>query len=325
MLQLKDTAIVLRVIPYQDRHQIITALTEHHGQVTAMAKNSISSRRFGGSLAPFVASEWLFTEKPGAEILYLQEAVVKRSFEGLRSDFERLSMASVFSELMLRIAPKASPARSSSGCTRTRSRLSRSSRATGAELSLLNGYLAKVLQWSGSQPQLQACLGCGTPVDALEPQLALSCVVADAGWVCENCRGSHTHHVQGRGGGFGDSAAARDAGGDPGFLLQPHGADPAGAFARRRLQARASGALQVPRGALRLPCAGLRPAADQGPALSFLRIQSAASRNESAMNEASFGASVFSVASPEPVRTSIEARHPAFSPAWMSECLSPIM
>src|SRR5476649_2404312 len=92
MLQKRDTAIILRTVLYEERHRIVTALTEAHGLVTAMAKNCISSRRFGGALDPFVASEWLFTEKPGAEVLQLQEAVAKRSFEGLRKDFERLSL-----------------------------------------------------------------------------------------------------------------------------------------------------------------------------------------------------------------------------------------
>src|SRR6478735_8305092 len=99
MQQKRDTAIILRAIPYEERHRIVTALTEQHGQVTAMAKNSIASRRFGGALDPFVASEWFFSQKPGADLLLLQEAVVKRAYEGLRKDFERLSLASVLNEL----------------------------------------------------------------------------------------------------------------------------------------------------------------------------------------------------------------------------------
>jgi DNA repair protein RecO len=201
----RDMAIVLRVTPFEERHRIITALTENHGQVTAMAKNSISSRRFGGALEPFVAAEWLFTEKPGSDLLFLQEAVAKRSYEGLRKDFERLSLASVFSELMLRLAPKGEPCEELFRLHANGLAALEDLTDPGIELPLLNAYLAKVLQWSGSQPQLQACLGCGNPAHSLDPALSVSCVVASAGWLCENCRRSQTHHVQGRGG-FGHEA-----------------------------------------------------------------------------------------------------------------------
>src|SRR6476620_10914476 len=109
MEQKRDNAIILRTVPFEERHRIVTALTENNGQVTAMAKNCISSRRFGGSLDCFVASEWLFSQKPGADLVILQEAVAKRSFEGLRKDFERLSLASVFNELMMKLAPRHEP------------------------------------------------------------------------------------------------------------------------------------------------------------------------------------------------------------------------
>lgn len=196
MQQKKDTAIILRAIPYEERHRIVTALTENHGQVTAMAKNCISSRRFGGALDPFVASEWHFTEKPGAELWLLQEAVVKRSFEGLRADFERLSLASVFNELMIRIAPKYEACEDLFKLHANALAALEELPGTGVDLALLNGYLAKVLQWSGSQPQLQACVSCSTPITELAPGTILSCVVADAGWLCSNCRSSQTHHVR---------------------------------------------------------------------------------------------------------------------------------
>ena len=200
MEQKRDIAIILRVVPYEERHRIVTALTENHGQITAMAKNSISSRRFGGSLDAFVASEWLFNEKPGAEIVILQEAVAKRSYEGIRKSFERLSLASVFNELMMKLAPKHEPCEELFRLhANALAALEELPVENGIELPLLNGYLAKVLQWSGSQPQLQACLSCGTPANALDRNMALSCVVADAGWLCAACRSSQTHHVQGRG------------------------------------------------------------------------------------------------------------------------------
>jgi DNA repair protein RecO len=194
--QKRDTAIILRTVPYEERHRIVTALTEAHGQVTAMAKNSISSRRFGGSLDPFVASEWRFSEKAGSDLVILQEAIVKRSYEGLRKDFERLSLASVFNELMIRVAPKHEACSDLFKLHANALAALEEMPGSGVDLALLNGYLAKLLQWSGSQPQLQACLGCGNPIESLPLGQPVSCVIADAGWVCEACRTSHTHHLR---------------------------------------------------------------------------------------------------------------------------------
>jgi DNA repair protein RecO len=200
MLPTKDLAIVLRSIAYEDRHRIVTALTEHHGQISALARNSIQSRRFGGTLDPFVASQWMFTHKPGAELFQLSEALIKRSFEGIRKDFERLSLASVFSEFMLRIAPK------NEACpdlfrlhSNALAALEESNADERTLLLLLNGYLAKALQWSGNQPQLQSCHGCKRALDTLEPDSSVTCLIEDAGWICPDCRMKDTRHIRDRG------------------------------------------------------------------------------------------------------------------------------
>src|SRR6185437_133148 len=96
----RDLAIILRAVPYQERHRVVTALTEQHGQISAIAKNSIQSRRFGGCLDLFAASEWIFTYSPGAELYHLTEAKIREPFDGLHKSFEKLSLASVFNEYM---------------------------------------------------------------------------------------------------------------------------------------------------------------------------------------------------------------------------------
>lgn len=200
MEQKRVLAIVLRSVPFQDRHRVVTALTESHGQVSALAKNSVQSRRFGGALEPFAASEWFFSEKPGAELWSLNEAQIKRSYEGLRTDFERLSLASVLNEIMLRLAPQHHPAPELFKLHSNALALLEESKEPGADVRLLNAYLAKLLQWSGAQPQLVGCLGCGLSLEELALDAEVSCHVADAGWVCPACRRDETHHVREAGG-----------------------------------------------------------------------------------------------------------------------------
>lgn len=200
MEQRRDLAIVLRSVPFQDRHRVITALTENHGQVSALAKNAVQSRRFGGALEPFAASEWFFSERAGADLWNLNEAQIKRSFEGIRADFERLSLASVLNEVMLRLAPQYHAAPELFRLHSNALAMLDESTEPGADVRLLNAYLAKLMQWSGTQPQLIGCLGCGLSLEELAADAEVSCHVADAGWVCPACRRVDTHHVREAGG-----------------------------------------------------------------------------------------------------------------------------
>lgn len=206
----RDLAIVLKTIPYEERNRIVTALTENHGVVSALARNAIQSRRFGGTLEAFVASEWTFVEKPATELLRLEEAVIRRAYDGIRADFELLSVASVMNELMIKVAPKHEPcpelfrlhANALAYLEETALKGKKPTLKPGAidneTLALLNGYLTKLLQWSGNQPQLERCLGCETSISQMQRHQSLSCIVTDAGWICSSCRSSDTQHVRDR-------------------------------------------------------------------------------------------------------------------------------
>ena len=193
MEQVRDLAIVLRSIAYEERHRIVTALTENHGLVSGLARNAIQSRRFGGCLDPFAASEWTFALKPGGDLLRLDEAKIRRPYDKFRADFSKLSLASAFNELMIKIAPKME------ACPDLfrlhANALALIEEAPTAELSLLNAYLAKLLQWNGTQPRLLACAGCGAALDDLSDE-NVNCIIATPSWVCGSCRVSKTDHIQ---------------------------------------------------------------------------------------------------------------------------------
>jgi DNA repair protein RecO len=201
MEQKRDIAITLRSVPYEERHRVVTALTERHGKVSALARNSVQSRRFGGALDVFSAADWSFVERPGANLVRVEEAQVRRSFEGLRADFARLALASVFNELMIKLAPEREPCPELFRLHSNALAFLDEPHSEADELMLLNGYLAKLLQWSGSQPQLSECRVCGTPLARLEPHHAITCLVADASWVCPDCRVDDTRHLTSREGG----------------------------------------------------------------------------------------------------------------------------
>lgn len=199
MNRIRDLAISLRWVAYEERHRVVTALTESHGKVSALARNSIQSRRFGGSLEPFTAAQWEFVERPGADLFSVESAQVRRAFEGIRKDFAKLSLASLLNETMMTVAPEREP------CPDL-FRLHANALALVDEAvltahfsrDLVSVYLGKILHWAGSQPQFSACLSCSVSLEELQATEALNFLISDAGWVCSNCRKTGTRHLQGQ-------------------------------------------------------------------------------------------------------------------------------
>lgn len=194
----EDLAVTLKVIPFEDRHQMITALTQNHGMISAVARNSIQSRRFGGTLQIFAASLWTFRKKENHEVCFLQEATIKRSFEGIRKNFESLSLASALNEILLRLSPQDESSKDlfKLHCNALSFIEQNPTHSSEELLQILSSYLAKVLQWSGNQPLLQECFTCAKSLDALDPSDELICLISDAAWICPECRTNQTRHLQ---------------------------------------------------------------------------------------------------------------------------------
>lgn len=180
-----DRAIILRAVPFEERDQVITALCEKNGKITALARNSIHSKRFGGSLQLFSASEWTFEEKPDRSMVWLKEADLKRDYAKIHRDFSLLTVASLFNELMLKISQHG---QDSTLLFKLHSNalalLEEHPLSPDSLLLLTNAYLTKILQWNGTTPRLRGCLNCTGGVETytevyFRPDLA--------GWRCETC------------------------------------------------------------------------------------------------------------------------------------------
>lgn len=202
---MNDLAIVLRAIPYSERDLIVTALTQTHGRLTALARNAVQSRRFGAALEPFTASEWTWAER--GELPSLREAVVKRDFAGLRGDFQQMAIAGAMSEILLRVTtpPPDEPGEEALGGSNHRLFALHSNALAALEASkpgraarVLNAFLLKLLHWHGTPPALEHCRRCGSAVSELSESEGQNLVMildsAEGGWTCPACSNpSETH------------------------------------------------------------------------------------------------------------------------------------
>jgi recombinational DNA repair protein (RecF pathway) len=152
----------------------------------------------------FCASEWQFTQRTeDTELFQLQEARAIKSHEGLREQFGRMAMAGLLNELMLRVAPEREACLDLFRLHANALAALEELEAEPPPIAFLNGYLSKLLQWSGNQPQLQQCLVCAKSLQLLWQEAAhserLTMVIPNAGWICGSCRGASLLHVRERG------------------------------------------------------------------------------------------------------------------------------
>lgn len=195
MQQKSDLAIVLKAFRFEERDQIVTAITENHGKLTVLAKNSIQSKRFGGTLELFVASEWNYSEKPDQEMGWLTSTKLRRNFGGIHKSLEALGTASLFSEVLLKITHAGLECQ---GLFKLHSQalslLDEGVCQTDLDFAKLrNAYFARILKWHGTAPNLTHCSQCQKPFfDA--NSFFLNAIKAS--WSCESCHRAN-HAVSG--------------------------------------------------------------------------------------------------------------------------------
>lgn len=189
MESFQDLGIVLRSVLFDEKHRMITAITENYGKISVVARNAVGSRRYGGAVDPFAASLLTLKERPGSDVFYLEEATVRRGFEGLRNHLDTLSTASVFNEIMLKIAPDRA-------AVPELFKLYANSLAVLEEVpdawtACLIAFFLKTLHWCGNDPLFDQCFSCLTPTDAIlssEPAHApILGLVSQASWACPTC------------------------------------------------------------------------------------------------------------------------------------------
>ena len=196
----RDLCFVLKAIPFRERDQIVVLLTENKGKIHAIARNSIQSRRFGGCLNLFTASEVELdsrsikvSEETDEKLVGLQSAIIRHSFSSIAKNFDQLSAASAMNELILRTIPNHKNAtelfKLYSNCLVMLSE----QEDRKIILGVANAFVLKLTQWLGVQPAVTRCLTCEKNLADAEGDHVIG-QVARGGWTCISCANGSKEH-----------------------------------------------------------------------------------------------------------------------------------
>ncbi len=197
----RELCFVLRATPFRERDQIVVLLTETRGKIHAIARNSVQSRRFGGCLDLFTASEieldsrsFRISEETDEKLVGLQSALIRQSFSRLAKNFDKLSAASAMNELIIRTIPNHRPASELFKLYGNCLVMLDENEDRQIILGVANAFVLKLTQWLGVQPSVTRCLTCEKNLAEIEGNHVIG-QVARGGWTCTSCTNESKEHT----------------------------------------------------------------------------------------------------------------------------------
>jgi DNA repair protein RecO (recombination protein O) len=107
---LSSEAVVLRTWPLREADLIVSLFTRDYGRLKGVAKSALKSRRrFGGALEPMTLVRAFFAERPGQELLRLDQLDILASPLSRPVDATRLAVLSFYAELIDEALPERDP------------------------------------------------------------------------------------------------------------------------------------------------------------------------------------------------------------------------
>lgn len=180
-MHLTTKGLVLREVNYKESDKILTVLTAEEGKLTVSARGCRKkSSTTAAACQLLVWSEFTLYEYQGRWAV--KEAVTERQFSGVRSDLEKLSIASYFAEVTEALAEE--------GQTETGLlALTLNSLHALEKLHLPQALIKTAFEWkamalAGYEPMADGCAVCGA-AEPEEPRISLNAGVLH----CAACRG----------------------------------------------------------------------------------------------------------------------------------------
>ena len=177
-------ALILQSFPYSDTSKILRLVSPELGVRSVIAKGAQRPRsRFGGILELFTEGEAHFYLKEGRDLHTLSAFDLLRSRQALGRDLAAFAGASLLAELVIRFGTEEPNTPLFAALIRSYDELARSTPETAARYALLGVW--EMVAILGYEPQLDACVRCGT-VPAEEEATRFD--VEAGGIACMRCR-----------------------------------------------------------------------------------------------------------------------------------------
>lgn len=110
MSVLTSEAVVLRTWPVHEADLIVSLFTREYGRVRGVARAALKSRRrFGGALEPMTMARAWFAERPGQELVRLDQLEIVRSPLSAPVDAVRMAVLSLYAEVLDEALPEHDP------------------------------------------------------------------------------------------------------------------------------------------------------------------------------------------------------------------------
>ena len=107
---LSSEAVVLRTWPVHEADLIVSFFTREYGRMRGVAKAALKSRkRFGGALEPMTLARAWFVERPGQDLVRLDQLEIIRSPLSAPVDQARMAVLSFYAEVIDEALPERDP------------------------------------------------------------------------------------------------------------------------------------------------------------------------------------------------------------------------
>ena len=191
-----ELCYVLKTIPFKERDLIAILFSETRGKFTGIARNGVQSRRFGGSLDLFVASDFSIDTKTiriseatsgtgDEKLVQILSATARHTPTLLSKSFEKLSAASCLNEILIKGLPSHKPAaeifKLYSNCIFALEEMD-----ANRAIAIVNAFILKFTQWLGLQPSLTRCLACEKTLGEVKGE-GVFVQVSQGSWLCTDC------------------------------------------------------------------------------------------------------------------------------------------
>lgn len=182
----KTAAIVLKATDFGESDRIVHFFTRDFGRLRGIAKGAKRSlKRFVGSLEPLSCIDLRFFEKKTSDLVRVESAALRHQFPGIRADLDKVSEASLLSEIVATATGEREAHRTLfDTLLRALALIDRLPAGQSGIAGVGRLLEIRILSLLGFEPQLLACLQCRKGLeDIARPAFS----VLRGGLLCEGC------------------------------------------------------------------------------------------------------------------------------------------